>query len=71
MSNGQGCFKRAFPWGKGVVVLWIGGLTAWSGGCRAKLDSIQVVLERHEKAVAKLPDGPKAWLECGEVTPWG
>ncbi|MCH9033103.1 MAG: hypothetical protein IID42_01195, partial [Planctomycetes bacterium] len=79
MSTGQGCFKRAFPFGKGVVVLSIGALTAWSGGCRGKLDSIDVILRRHEKAVAKLPEetrerlmpygAPVATEESREILP--
>lgn len=81
MSTGQGCFKRAFPFGKGVVVLSIGALTAWSGGCRGKLDSIDVILRRHEKAVAKLPEetrerlmpyqAPLATEEFREILPSG
>ncbi|MCH9000944.1 MAG: TolC family protein [Planctomycetes bacterium] len=81
MSTGQGCFKRAFPWGKGVVVLSVGAMTAWSGGCRGKLDSIDVILRRHEKAVAKLPEetrerlmpygAPVATEESHEILPSG
>lgn len=37
------------------VILVIGSLLA-GAGCRAPMDSIQVVLDRHAKAVAKLPE---------------
>lgn len=81
MSNGQGCFVSAFPLGKGAVVLAVGVMTAWNGGCRAKLDSIDVILRRHEKAVAKLPvetrdrlmpyGAPVATDESDEILPPG
>ncbi len=63
------------------VVGWFGATLIAGAGCRARLDSIQVILERHRRAVEKLPGeerarlmpygGPVATTEADQLLPSG
>ena len=56
MSRWQGGLKSTGWSATGAIALSFGALAIVCGGCGAHLDSIQVVLDRHNNAVARLPE---------------